>query len=125
MFNIGISEIILLLLIAFLVVGPDDLPKVARALGRFVRYVRAMIEEVKRESGFDEVADELKGMSRELKGVGRDLEQEIKGVTREVEESVKSADVRKELKDAEIEINKGLKSAEEAVGLNGTKKDTK
>ena len=118
MFNIGISEIILLLLIAFLVVGPDDLPKVARALGRFVRYVRAMIEEVKRESGFDEVADELKGMSR-------DLEQEIKGVTREVEESVKSADVRKELKDAETEINKGLKSAEEAVGLNGTKKDTK
>ena len=36
-FNVGMAEIILLLLIAFVVVGPKDLPKVARALGRFVR----------------------------------------------------------------------------------------
>ncbi|MGN0991617.1 MAG: Sec-independent protein translocase protein TatB, partial [Candidatus Ventricola sp.] len=55
MFNIGFAELILILLIAFVVVGPKDLPKIARALGRFVRYIRNMIEEVKRESGLDEV----------------------------------------------------------------------
>ena len=30
MFNIGFSELLLVLLVAFLVVGPKDLPKVAR-----------------------------------------------------------------------------------------------
>ena len=123
MFNIGMAEIILLLIIAFVVVGPQDLPRVARALGRFVRYVRSMIEEIKRESGFDEVADELKGVSRELKGVGRDLEKDLKGVGKELEDSVKSADIRKELKDAEDEINKGLKSAKDAVDADGIKKE--
>ena len=67
MFNIGAAELILLLLIAFVVVGPKDLPRVARALGRFVRYIRTMIEEVKRETGFDEVADELRGVERDVR----------------------------------------------------------
>ena len=31
MFNIGFSELILILLVAFVIVGPKDLPKVARA----------------------------------------------------------------------------------------------
>ena len=49
--NIGAAEIILILLVAFVIVGPKDLPKVARALGRFVKYVRGMVEEVKHELG--------------------------------------------------------------------------
>ena len=105
MFNVGITEIILLLLIAFIVVGPKDLPKVARALGRFVRYIRELIDEVKRETGFDEVADELKGMSREL------------------QQDLKQADIRKDLKQAEDEINKGFKAVEKAVDAGGMKKD--
>ena len=40
MFNIGVSELLVILLIAFLVVGPKDLPKVARALARFIRYLK-------------------------------------------------------------------------------------
>lgn len=107
LFNIGMTEILLLLVIAFVVVGPKDLPKVARALGRFVRYVRQMIEEIKRETGFDEVAEELRGVEREIK------------------QDLKSADIRKDLKDAEREINKGLKSAEQAVNAKGLEKDIK
>ena len=40
MFNIGFSELLLVLLVAFLVVGPKDLPKVARWLGRTVKKSR-------------------------------------------------------------------------------------
>ena len=105
MFNIGMTEILLILLIAFVVVGPQDLPKVARALGRFVRYVRELIREIKRETGFDEVADELKG------------------IRREIQQDLKAADVRQDLKLAEDEINQGLKAVEEAVDVGGIKKD--
>ena len=41
--NIGFGELIMILLVAFLVVGPKDLPKVARWLGRQVRMIRRMI----------------------------------------------------------------------------------
>ena len=94
MFNIGAAELILLLLIAFVVVGPKDLPRVARALGRFVRYIRTMIEEVKRETGFDEVADELRG------------------VERDVRQTIKEADVRADLQKTERELNKEFKDIE-------------
>ena len=105
MFNIGMAEIILLLLIAFLIVGPKDLPKVARALGRFVRYVREMIEEVKRETGLDEVADELKGINQEL------------------EQDLKEADISKELNQARSEINKGFRAFEKEIRAGGAKKN--
>ena len=38
--GLGLGEIILILILAFVVVGPDDLPKVARWLGRQVRRLR-------------------------------------------------------------------------------------
>ena len=93
MFNVGMTELLLILVIAFVVVGPKDLPKVARALGRFVRYVRQMVEEVKRESGFDEVAGELKDIEGELK------------------QDLKSADVRKDLRKAEADLRGELNAA--------------
>lgn len=105
MFNIGAAELILLLLIAFVVVGPKDLPKVARALGRFVRYIREMVEEVKRETGFDEVADELKGVERDVK------------------QTIKSADIRPDLQKTQLDINKELKSIEKDISFKDFKKD--
>lgn len=107
MFNIGMTEIILLLIIAFVVVGPQDLPKVARALGRFVRYIRTMIEEIKRETGFDEVA------------------QELKGINREIQQDLKAADIRQDLKDAKKEIDQSLKAAGDAVDVGGIEKEIK
>ena len=103
MFNIGFAELILILLIAFVVVGPKDLPKIAKALGRFIRYIRSIIEEVKRESGLDEVEAELKSMSREI------------------DESVRAADIRPELQKAQSELQKAQSSLTKE--LNGVKTD--
>ena len=66
MFNIGFSELILILLVAFVIVGPKDLPKVARALGRGVRNVKRWIDEFKEETGLDEAIDEFNKTSRDL-----------------------------------------------------------
>ena len=50
MFNIGFGEILIVLLVAFVIVGPDDLPKVARWLGRQVRRLRTLIRDIKQET---------------------------------------------------------------------------
>lgn len=103
MFNIGFAELLVILLIAFVVVGPKDLPKIARALGRFVKYVRKMIEEVKRESGLDEV------------------EQEIKTMERKIDEGVKAVDIRQDLQKTQLSINKELNAIKKDVSFKDFK----
>lgn len=47
--NISISEIIVILLIALLVIKPEQLPDVAFSLGRFAQYIRRTFMKVKSE----------------------------------------------------------------------------
>jgi len=105
MFNIGGAELIVILLIAFVVVGPKDLPKIARALGRFVRYIRAMIEEVKRETGIDEIADEFKAVSNDVK------------------KTAQSVDPRSELQKTQLEVNKEIRQIEKGLSFKDFKEN--
>ena len=47
--NVSISEIIVILLIALLVIKPEQLPDVAHALGRFMQTIRGMFDKFKNE----------------------------------------------------------------------------
>ena len=105
MFNIGGAELILILLIAFVIVGPKDLPKIARALGRFVRYIREMMEEVKRETGID------------------DLTEEFKSVSTDVKKTVDAVDPRSELQKTQLEVNKELKKIEKSMSFKDFKQN--
>lgn len=49
MFDFSFSELVLVGLIALIVLGPDRLPEVARALGRWMARLRRFIEDVKRD----------------------------------------------------------------------------
>ena len=51
--NVSISEIIVILLIALLVIKPEQLPEVAFTLGRFVQSIRNM---------FAKLNDEMNGL---------------------------------------------------------------
>lgn len=62
--GLGLGEIILILIIAFVVVGPDDLPKVARGLARAMKQARVLFSDIRDEL---EIENELKSVKQDLK----------------------------------------------------------
>ena len=60
MFDVGFLEILVVLIIALLVIGPERMPEVARKLGAFMGKTKRFIESVKQEGHLKETVDELK-----------------------------------------------------------------
>ena len=73
MFGVGTSELIIILLIALLILGPKEIPKVARTLGRGMREIQRAKDELKKNIEFED--DSVSGVRSELK----DTDDEIRG----------------------------------------------
>ena len=58
MFGIGMTELLVILAIALIVIGPKKLPELARSLGKGLAEFRRALTEMRRE--FLEVADEIR-----------------------------------------------------------------
>lgn len=71
MFDIGWSEMAVIAVVALFVIGPRDLPKVLRTVGRYANKVRAMarefqssIDEAVRDAELDEVKKQIESVAR-------------------------------------------------------------
>ena len=89
MLNMDFGEIVLVLLVAFLVVGPKDLPKVARWLGRMVRKMRDFLKEFKKEVGWDDIVGDISSTAGDVKKTlsEADLRDQFQGVTKDINKS--------------------------------------
>lgn len=91
MFGLGAGEILIILIIAFLLFGPKQLPEVGRQVGKAIR-------------SFKDTADDLrKSVEPELNMI----QQEVKMVEQDFQSS---------MKEAEEEITAAGKQAEESTG---------
>ena len=95
MFGLGIGEILIILVIAFLLFGPKQLPEVARQVGKAVK-------------GFKETADDLR----------KSVEPEINMIQQEVK--TVEQDFQASLKDAEEQINAAATPAEKQADSKGS-----
>jgi len=59
MFDIGFSEMFMVVVIALIVIGPERLPAVARKIGKYVGKAKRTFENVKREVQSELETDEL------------------------------------------------------------------
>lgn len=60
MFDLGFSEILLILVIALIVVGPERLPRLARTTGLWIGKIRGFVASVKAEIDHELAAEELR-----------------------------------------------------------------
>jgi Tat protein translocase TatB subunit len=78
MFGIGLPELIVIMALALIVIGPDKLPEMARSLAKTVmdlkKTVATLQDELTRENPLDEVKPELKKLTHELTGELKNLD---------------------------------------------------
>jgi sec-independent protein translocase protein TatB len=92
-FDIGWQELLVIGLVAIVVVGPKDLPRVLRAVTLGIRKIRGMARDF--QDGIDELAREadLQELRKEIEQTSTaDLEKEFESIAdpaREVEQSVR------------------------------------
>lgn len=58
MFGLGTAELLIILFIALIVLGPKELPKVARTLGRGIRELQRARDDIKKNIEFEDDLDE-------------------------------------------------------------------
>ncbi len=95
--QIGFAEMIVLALLAIIVVGPKDLPKLMRSMGRFMARIKALGQEFR--NAFDEMGEaeemaELRREIEELKSMGKlsnlsdeAFEEDMRNLDRDIRES--------------------------------------
>jgi sec-independent protein translocase protein TatB len=93
-FGVGYTEMFLIAVVAIIVIGPKDLPRVLRALGKTVAKMRGMAREFQghldsalKETGFEDVKKEFTN----LKNIGNGTIEPVKK-TETVSEAKKAED---------------------------------
>lgn len=83
-FGLGSTELMLIAIVALIVIGPRDLPKVLRTVGQVMTKVRAMarefqghIEDAAKDSGLDDLKKDIS------KATNFDVNETLSDITRE------------------------------------------
>ena len=111
MFNIGFSELILILVVALVIFGPDKLPEVGKTMGKTIKEFKAAVNkidsEIKKE--VNDVA-QATGMDETLKDL-KQAEQSLKGIDKNLKDISKINPLKNEMDD----LSQDLKKAENAM----------
>lgn len=94
-FDIGFQEIIIVLVVALLVLGPQRLPEIARKMGKIYRSLRKVTTDFTKEftKAIDIEDKELKALAKsvkdDVKKLGKAVDTETKGLAKTVDTGTK------------------------------------
>jgi sec-independent protein translocase protein TatB len=95
-FGLGSTELLLVAMIALIVIGPKDLPRLLRTMGQYMRKIQGMarefqnhLNEAAKEAGVDDVKKEVKGMTNFT--VTADLDKQGAEIKKAIESSASKA----------------------------------
>jgi sec-independent protein translocase protein TatB len=120
--GIGLPELLVILILTLIVVGPNRLPEMAAQMARFIRAARRYGNTVTKdfnealhdlEQEYDDMKGEWKEVSEGLDKTAKDMTKELKEAGEGLEKTAK--DVTKELKAADEEVRKAAGEASSAV----------
>lgn len=77
MFDIGFSEMVVIAVVALVVLGPERLPKVARAAGILLGRVQRYVNDVKSDISREMQLEELKKLQAQVEDSARSIERSV------------------------------------------------
>ena len=92
MFDVGISEIMVIAVVALIVLGPEKLPKTARTLGHLFGRLQRYVADVKADINRELALEELKKLQTEVKTAATDLQASMSSATQEVQSNVRAVE---------------------------------
>lgn len=82
MFDIGFSELLVIAIVALIVIGPQQLPRVARTLGHLFGRMQRYVNDVKADITREMELDELRKMQSSMEDAARSFQSSVnQGVT--------------------------------------------
>ena len=88
MFDLGISELMLIMVVALIVIGPERLPKVARTLGHLWGRAQRYVNGVKADIERDMAVEEFRQLQQKVQAEASSLEQSVKQVAQTADQQV-------------------------------------
>ena len=84
MFGLGVAEVLIILVVAFLLFGPKQLPEMGRQVGKAVKGFKETAEDLRKT-----VDPEITMIQQEIKMVQQDLESSMKEAEDEINAATK------------------------------------
>lgn len=98
MLDIGWTEILIILVLGLLVVGPKELPKLVRTIGKwrgkmsaYARDFQRSIEDAADVTEVDAIKKEIAEANRELNDAHRDIQEQAAGINEDMQRSTKDS----------------------------------
>ena len=92
MFDVGISEIMVIAVVALVVLGPEKLPKTARTLGHLFGRLQRYVGEVKADINRELALEDLKKLQAEVNSAATDFQASMNASAKEVENNIRSVE---------------------------------
>ena len=89
MFDVGFSEIVVIMLVALVVLGPERLPVVARTMGRWWGSQQRYANRIKADVAANMELEELRQMERKIKAEAEALERSAQQASSEISERMR------------------------------------
>jgi sec-independent protein translocase protein TatB len=92
MFDVGISEIMVIAVVALIVLGPEKLPKTARTLGHLFGRLQRYVGEVKADINRELALEDLKKLQAEVHSAASDFQASVNASAKEVQDNIRSVE---------------------------------
>ena len=115
MFDVSFTEMLVILIVALIVIGPERLPRVARTMGHLLGRARRYVDSVKNDIRYEIELEELRRLKNSVQETTHSIEQTVRKEFDQIESTVDINAAEKIKKPALIEIEQTGASTEKTM----------